>query len=164
MTDKIISQAQIKEVLNYDPDTGVFTRKVPWRGRTLAGSKESNGYWQISVLGKTYKAHHLAWLYVYGEWPNQDIDHADTNKRNNAISNLRFLTIKQHVENRGWNTNNKSGYRGVHLCKMTNRWVAQIKHNYKLIWLGRFDTPQEAHKAYCLAATKYHTHNPLGAK
>ena len=64
MTDKIISQARLKELLEYNADTGVFTRKVPWRGRTLAGSKESNGYWQISVMGKTYKAHHLAWLYV----------------------------------------------------------------------------------------------------
>jgi hypothetical protein len=159
-----MNQQRLKELLNYDPVTGVFTRKVPFHGRTLAGSKEANGYWQIGIDGKTYKAHHLAWLYVYGAWPSQDIDHADTNKRNNAIDNLRFISVKQQNENRWWNSNNTSGYRGVHLCKMTNRWVAQIKHNYKIFWLGRFNTPQEAYTAYCLAAAKYHTHNPLGVK
>lgn len=158
-----MTQEDLKRLYHYDPATGDFTRRIT-RGRWLAGMKagslDAHGYGQLRIGAKNYKLHHLAWLYVYGALPNQPLDHIDLNRANNAISNLRYLTPKQHVEHRGVNKNNKSGFRGVSICGSTGRWVAQIKHNYRIIWLGRFDTPEAASAAYKVAAKKYHTHNP----
>jgi len=159
-----LSQARLKELLHYAPETGVFTRLVNRGGRArvgaIAGSKEAHGYWQIGVNGKNYKAHQLAWLYTYGQFPGEAIDHIDFDLRNNRIANLRLLSAKQHVEHRRHNKNNTSGLRGVCFCKMTGRWIAQIKSDYKYIWLGRFTTKDAAHAAYRQAAATYHSHNP----
>lgn len=162
-----MNQARLKELVNYCPVTGVFTR-LQNGGRMKAGSKvgslDAHGYIQIRIKGKNYKGHRLAWLYTYGEWPIGPLDHADLNRANNAIINLRLLTSQQHVEHRGRNKNNKSGYRGVSFCKSTNRWVAMLKTNYKTIWLGRHDSPEIAYAAYKAAARVYHTCNPEAGK
>lgn len=159
----MLTQSQLKELMDYCPHTGQFTR-LKAAGRYPAGSKvgslDVHGYVQIRIGPKNYKGHHLAWLYVYGYLPTKPLDHADLNRAHNAIANLRYLTPCQHVEHRGRNKNNTSGYRGVSFCKSTNRWLAQIKTNYKWLWLGRHDTPQAAYEAYKAAAAKYHTCNP----
>lgn len=163
----MLTQAQLKERYTYCPLTGLFTRRVAC-GRhmagVIAGSLDVHGYVQLRIGRKNYKGHHLAWLYVYGELPTQALDHVDLNRSNNAIWNLRYLTPQQHVQHRGRNKNNSSGYRGVSRCKMTGRWIAQLKVNYKCVWLGRHDTPEAAYEAYRQGAAKYHTHNPEAAK
>ena len=163
---QMLTQDRLKELLNYDPLTGIFSWRVNGgrkRKDQIAGSKDVHGYWQIGLDNRLHKAHRLAWLYVYGWLPAEPLDHIDFNGCNNAIANLRLLEPHQHIEHRRRNKNNTSGFRGVHLCKSTGRWVAQIKTKYKWIWLGRFDTPEAAHQAYKNAAKIHHTHNPAAA-
>ena len=82
------------------------------------------------------------------------IDHVDTNPFHNAWTNLRSATQSQNLANRGANSTNTSGYKGVTWCKLYRKWVARITVNYKNLNLGYFDNPQEAHAAYCQAATR----------
>lgn len=158
-----MDQSRLKELLDYDPLTGEFTSRVAlgrWKAGRKVGSLDVHGYVQIRVGPKNYKGHHLAWLYMYGHLPSQPLDHADLNRANNAICNLRYLTLREHAEHRSRNRNNTSGYRGVSFDKFTGRWRAQLKTNYGNVWLGRHATPEAAYEAYKAAAAVYHTCNP----
>ncbi|MAC71291.1 MAG: Fis family transcriptional regulator [Gammaproteobacteria bacterium] len=153
------TQARLKEVLDYNEDTGVFR----WKKKTsknsnvkigqVAGTKEL--YIIIKIEKINYKAHRLAYMYVTGEDPGElDIDHDDKNKHNNAFSNLRKATRGQNKSNTNSYKNNKVGIKGVR--KKGNRYKAQISKNGKSHYLGSYKTPEAAHKAYCEAADKYH--------
>ena len=158
-----MDQIRLKELLHYCPLTGEFTSRVAagrWKAGRKVGSLDVRGYVQIRIEAKNYKGHHLAWLYTYGHLPDQPLDHADMNRANNAVKNLRYLTPAQHAEHRGRNRNNTSGYRGVSFCKLTGRWVAQLKTNYTSVWLGRHKTAEAAYEAYKRGAAQHHTHNP----
>jgi hypothetical protein len=134
----------LREELSYDPDTGVFTRKDTGR---VAGDQMKSGYWRISVKGRRYSAHRLAWLYMMDKWPNHHVDHIDGDKINNRFNNLRDVSRAQNLHNVGQpNCNNTSGFRGVSLHQ--GKWRAQIMLNRKHIKIGCFDTPEEAHAAY----------------
>jgi len=159
----MITQDELKQLLHYCPDTGIFTRVKTWGRYTagsVAGSKDVHGYMQFRIGNKNHKMHRLAWLYMYGSFPDGAIDHINFDRSDNRITNLRLLSKKQHVEHRRANRNNTSGFRGVHLCKFTGRWIAQIKTNYQLVWLGRYPTPEAAHNAYVAAAKQIHSCNP----
>jgi hypothetical protein len=151
----VITQERLRELLHYDPDTGLFTWKVDRRGTAKAGSvaggPNSDGYIQIRVLGKRYKAHQLAWLYCNGVIP-KEIDHEDTDKSNNRIKNLRPSTRSQNRANTKAACTNKSGFKGVSLHKSSNKYIAQIKIKGKKKSIGYFDSPEKAHTAYCEAA------------
>ena len=134
---------RIKELLNYFPETGVFEWKTITSNCVKAGSKaggpNTKGYFSISIEGRAYKSHRLAWLYVYGEDPGgYEIDHIDLDKANNRISNLRPATRKQNNENIAIPKNNTSGVRGVSYNKQNETWSAYIYHNKKRIHLGSF--------------------------
>jgi hypothetical protein len=154
---------QLRELLDYDPNTGVFVWRVS-RSRTsagsVAGSKNTHGYWQIRACGKLYYAHRLAWLYMYGTWPKDQIDHIDGNRVNNRIENLREATNTENQQNRGLSPSNISGFTGVHWANRECKWRAQIRHQRKLHHLGFFDTPEEAHTAYIKAKAEIHTFQP----
>ena len=133
----------VRKVIDYCPETGLFTWKQTLSNRAKegqqAGSKNTKGYFSIVIDGKKYKAHRLAWFYVYGEDPGQqEIDHIDRDKGNNRINNLRLATRKQNNENIPRPKNNTSGIRGVSFHRGFNRWVAYIYHNKKRIHLGNF--------------------------
>ncbi len=149
----------LRSVLDYDAETGNFHWKVT-RGRAIAGAqtgyKNARGYLIIRIDGKNYKAHRLAWLYVTGEWPANQIDHINNNPGDNRFCNLREATHSENMMNKSRYANNKSGFKGVHLHKQSKRWRARIRIDNKNISLGLFDTPQLAYAAYCSAAYKLH--------
>lgn len=143
---------ELRHCLQYSPDTGVFCWVNPVtnaiKSGDVAGSYDVHGYRNINVLGKKYKAHRLAWLYVYGEWPVSQIDHINGQRDDNRISNLRVATRSQNQANQGLRADNRTGFKGISLNRQTNRWFARIKHQNKTRYLGHFDTPEEAHAAY----------------
>ena len=135
-----MDQARLTELLNYDPETGVFTWKVN-RGKAVAGSAagsvrqhklcEHYKTIDIGVDGKLYRAHRLAWLYVHGTLPADEIDHRDGDGTNNSIGNLRLATHKQNGENTKRRKDNMSGRRGVSFHQASGLWRARASHNGK---------------------------------
>jgi hypothetical protein len=150
---------QLFNYLNYDPNTGVFTWKVNTaRSGTIseiAGNVNCRGYRSIWINGLQFKAHRLAWAMSYGEWPDLDIDHINQNKSDNRICNLRHASRSENMFNRGKNKNNKSGIKGVHFCKCTGMWRAQMILNFKHVNIGRFKTKEEAAEAYLKKAKEH---------
>ena len=121
--------AELKDYLHYYRRTGLFIRlKKSERARIgdVAGYLNEKGYVIIKVKGRLYRAHRLAWFYVYGVWPKGRLDHRDTIKHHNWIKNLREATNQQNLQNRGKNKNNTSGYKGVSWCKNIKQYVANI--------------------------------------
>lgn len=127
----MINQAQLKQLINYDPETGIFT----WPNGAIAGGDDGQGYIQISVKNKRYRAHRLAWLYMTGQWP-KIIDHINRNRADNRWSNLREVTSRENNRNMGLRRDNKSGVRGVSWSTQHNCWQATIKLDGKLYHLG----------------------------
>lgn len=155
---ELLSAERLRERLHYDPATGAFTWRVAGRGKRKAGdpagSLHQQGYIHIKLDRHSYKAHHLAWLYVHGEWPKRDLDHKDTIRHHNWIDNLREATDSQNCANASLSSRNSSGFKGVSFDRKRNCWSAWIRKDRRGIFLGRFDTPEEAHAAYCEAAKR----------
>ena len=143
-----LTAEKLRELLHYEPETGIFTRKVSTSNRVkigdAAGSLDGHGYLQIRVQSRPHKAHRLAWLYTYGVWPKEQIDHINRNRLDNRIANLREVSHKQNQQNRSKPSNNTSGHPGVVWNKQRSKWQARIRHNYKQIHLGYFSILEEA--------------------
>ena len=156
----MLTQKRLKEIIHYEPDTGVFTRHVTVANAvagSIAGCKTSMGYIRIKIDRKAVFAHRLAWLYVYGYFPKQIIDHVNQIKDDNRIKNLRKSSALQNAHNISHKkTISKSGFRGVSWHKRCKKYCARIRVNNKTISLGYFNNPESAHKAYLEAAKKYH--------
>lgn len=145
---KTLTVQRLKEVLNYDENTGLFTWRVKHaHARTTAGTKDYYGYCVIRIDGKLYKAHRLAWLYTYGEWPVKSLDHKNQVKDDNRISNLREATQSENMHNIRLRSNNKSGVSGVVWRSDRNKWNARIKVGYKNFNLGLYADMADAIKA-----------------
>lgn len=154
----MLTQARLKELLEYDPETGIFTRKIRTtnsvRVGDKAGSPDRHGYILICVDGKKYQASRLAFLWMTGAFPKEKAEHKDRTPLNNKWNNLRNSTQQQNQQNKAVQSNNKLGLKGVWAISPI-RWRARIKANGKQIHLGVFKSPAEAHLAYIAAATKY---------
>lgn len=154
-----LTRERLRQILHYDSETGKFTRLDRMTARTagtLAGGKGSGGgYVKISIDGKLYLAHRLAWLYEFGEWPSE-LDHRDRNRSNNRISNLRSVTRGQNCVNGAAMPSNTTGYRGVHFHKGAGRYRAQITKDGCCHSLGYFDDPKIAYEAYRRAVSDLH--------
>jgi hypothetical protein len=148
----------LRSKLTYNPETGVFIWRVragkAWPGR-VAGSPDSWGHTQIRINTRKYATHRLAWLYVHGEWPKQHIDHIDGNPANNALRNLREVDMSVNQQNlRKAKSTNKCGLLGV--SRKANYSVARIKVGDRVLFLGTFETNEEAHAAYLNAKRRFH--------
>ena len=104
-------------------------------------------------------AHRLAWLFHYGEWPENHIDHINGDRSDNRICNLREATVKQNGENRKLHKNNTSGYRNVRWKKERNKWEVSIRHNRKLHSIGLFSNLDDAIDAAKKARDQLFTHH-----
>ena len=146
-----LTHARLCELLYYNPETGQFVWRKSLPGRqagAVAGAKTGHGYVGINFDSHNYQAHRLAWFYVYGEWPTGELDHINRVRDDNRIENLREATRSQNMGNYPKPANNTSGYKGVTWQATSNKWKAQIKKNRKLHYLGLFDDPVEAARAY----------------
>lgn len=155
-----LTQARLKELLRYDPETGVFTWLV-WRPNGVkvgdqAGVKhKDSGYLRIKIDSRIYAAGRLAWLYMTGALPSHRVDHEDADKQNNRWCNLRPATASQNAANARLSRRNTSGFKGVHYTRTRTsfkKWAAHIRVDGVLKTLGYFAKPEEAHVAYAKAA------------
>ncbi len=155
-----VSYERLHELLNYNSETGIFIWKVSKsrnvRAGSVAGSLHTNGYIYITIDGKKYFGHRLAWLYVHGYFPEHGIDHKDQVRHHNWIDNLREVSDVCNLRNaKPTYANNTSGIKGVYKDKATKKWQAQIMINKKQIGLGRFKNKLDAAVARHEAEIKY---------
>lgn len=159
----MLTQGRLREFLDYDPKIGVFTWRKdigPCVSGAVAGCPDKNGYIIIGFDKKRYKAHRLAWLYVYGEFPSSHIDHINRIKNDNRICNLRVADDAQNRQNCSRQRNNTSGLVGVHYQKSSGKWISYIKLHGNQIYLGIYPSIEEAKAARSAAKAKLHTFNP----
>jgi hypothetical protein len=154
-----LTQERLKELLDYDPETGVFTwrkRKGGARAGKKAGCVCHYGYIVIRIDDRLYRAARLAWFYTFGHWPHGVVDHIDSNRKNDRLENLRVTSQRNNTRNTRMHKDNKCGYKGVFQGRAKGRYYAQICVNGKRRHLGTFDCPREAHAAYVEAARKHY--------
>ena len=154
----------LRKTLSYDPETGVFTWK--WRedksnklnGRQtgkVAGTLTFYGYIHIGINQRYYRGHRLAWLYVYGVWPIDQLDHINGNRADNRIFNLREATDEENRYNRKIYTSNSTGVAGVYWDIRVQKYLARISKGRKRHRIGWFDTLEAAATARAAAEIKY---------
>lgn len=159
---RVATLDELRAILSYDPETGLFhrlvTRGTKHKAGMIAGGVTSHGYINITVDGSHYYGHRLAWLFMTGEWPKDQIDHADGNKTNNRFANLREASTSDNMCNRGPTRRSKSGFRGVsHADDKTTpkRWIASVRKGERL-FMKAFITMEEAIAARQIAACEIH--------
>lgn len=149
----------LREVLRYDPATGLFTWLVSTSNRIKVGAiagaiGRNHGYRLISVGGVLHRANRLAWLYMTGAWPADYVDHINGHRADDRWANLRASDHSHNLANAVRPRHNTSGFKGVHLHKQTGSWRARISKNGKHKSLGLYPTKEAAHAAYCVAANE----------
>lgn len=151
----MMDYAQACELFTYEPETGVLRAKMA-RKRVPAGSavgcRDVYGYLVFKVEDRQYKVHRVAWLLTFGKWPDGEIDHINRVPGDNRLVNLRDGTVSQNQANSRRQKNNTVGLKGV--FRSHGKYRASIQKDGKRLWLGPFDTPEQAHGAYCAAAVE----------
>lgn len=125
-----MTQEELHQLLEYNPETGEFFWKSCVSKRIKVGQKAGSickihGYELIGIKNKQYRAHRLAWLYVYGKWPNPEIDHINRVKTDNRIANLREADRSMNNLNRGTLVRKPLNMKGkVWILDKSNNFVA----------------------------------------
>ena len=157
----MITQARLKQLLDYNPDSGIFTRKVSV-GNCNAGDiisrTDGSGYIVVEIDYIEYKAHRLAVLYMTGKHPENQVDHIKHIRTDNRWCNLREATNQENQRNATLSKNNNSGIVGVNYDRRRNKWQASIGVNYKKVNIGRFKYFLQAVAARFNAEIKYNFH------
>lgn len=156
-----LTAAQLRASHRYNPLTGVFTLahcRGRWPAGTIVGRLRKDGYIDIGIGKKRYMAQRLAWLYVYGEWPTDEVDHRNRIRSQNNIDNLRLGTHSQNMANNSGHKGRKSKYVGVTYRKTAGDlyWVAQIKHQGVMYYGGSFPDQESAHQARLALERVFH--------
>ena len=156
-----LTHARLLEVLDYNPLTGIFTWKINTGKKQLAGKQagtvDPKGYITISIDGEKIRGHRLAWFYVYGVWPNKNIDHENGQHADNRIKNLRDITQRGNVHNQHKvRSDSKSGIKGVRFKEDKGKYQARIRVNGVEEHIGYYDTAEEAHQEYLIRKRQVH--------
>lgn len=159
-----LTHQRLLEVLNYNEVTGEFVWKVRIGVRaapgSLAGNVGGGGYRRIWIDKELHPEHRLAWFYVNGDWPADQLDHINGNPADNRIANLRDASYYDNGQNRKLSKNNSSGIKGVSLHKGTGKWQAYITLKRRTHYLGLFENLSDAQKARLKAKAELHLFNP----
>ncbi|TQE92541.1 MAG: hypothetical protein FKY71_19880 [Spiribacter salinus] len=172
LLDDTLSQEEVRERFTYNPKTGEFFHKhrprsmfssdrdwKKWNTRyegNLAGARSYYGYWRIIINRRHYMAHRIAWLWVHGEWPPEDIDHINGDRTDNRISNLRLATRSQNIMNSKRRRTNRSGVKGVRWIPARRKWRAEVGLEGDSHYIGEFDDLRAAEAAVMAARGELH--------
>lgn len=170
MAERQLTQEYVRSLFDYDPETGILTWRFRpreqfssdriWNGTNTrcagkpAGSVTCDGYIELGVDGRLYKAHRVIWLWMTGVMPDE-IDHEEGIRNNNRFANLRNGTHGGNMLNKSKRRDNKSGVCGVGWHKTDRRWVAHITVNNRQIRLGGFIRKEDAIAARRAAEKEY---------
>lgn len=159
----VLTAERAREVLSYNQNTG----KLSWRKSTGKKAKvgkeagcithlQANRHIDVRVDGKAYRAHRVIWLIVCGEWPTDDVDHANGDATDNRLCNLRAASRTQNMANKRMHKNNRSGVKGVFWDTQRKKWRAQVRKDRKNHYAGHFTDKYEAGAAYLAKARELH--------
>ena len=161
----MITFERLRDLVNYDAETGRFFWKNSGRGRIKKGAEvgscDAHGYGQVRIDGRLYKEHHLVWLYHTGEWPERQVDHINHHRRDNRIENLRLADNVENHRNRPKQKNNTSGFVGVSYDKR-GFYRAYITVDGKQVRIGNFKKIEDAVEARKMANEQYGYHENHG--
>lgn len=159
----MITASRLRELLHYDPETGVFTWLVATSNRVkvgdIAGDTDGQRYWRIRVDGRSFQASRLAVLYMTGEWPDHEVDHIKAGRAHrgdNRWCNLREATSSQNKSNRARRITSTSEFKGVCWYRPRVCWAATCQLNGVPIHIGYFPTERAAAIAYDMASRCSH--------
>lgn len=154
---RVPTHAELLAIIHYDPETGRFTH-LRTSGKARKGAEVGKincfGYREMRIFNRLFTAGRIAWFYMTGQWPEQVIDHINGDRSDNRWCNLRSASYLENNWNAPVSKNCKSGLKGAWPCKTTGRWQSLLTDGRKRIWLGRFDTAEEAHEAWIEAAVR----------
>jgi HNH endonuclease len=152
----MLTADEVRRILDYNPESGEFHWRVKMNSLSmpgyLAGTKRKSGHWQICIGGKLYLSHRLAWFYMHGCWPPEQVDHVDNNPANNRLVNLRLANSSQNNANKP--PRRKIG-KGLFYREKYDSFAVRIKVRGKMIHIGIFRNEEDAKSAY-FAAAKQH--------
>jgi len=161
----VLTENRLRELLDYNFKTGIFTWLISNTNRIKVGDIAGcnrGGYISINVDGKRYPAHRLVWLYLFGRFPINQLDHINHNGLDNRGCNLREVTNQENSRNSSKSKANTSGVTGVWFDKIREKWVAEIMVDGKKVYLGRFINKIYAIKARGEAEFEYEFHENHG--
>ena len=150
----MLTQDTLKSIFHYDPETGVFTRLI--KNKISGTFDKTTGYIVVWCDKKLYLAHRLAFLYMTGSFPKNQIDHINGIRHDNRFVNIRPATNSENSINKSIHPKNTSGYKGVYLSSQDGKWKAKININCKQVHIGTFNSPIEANVAYIKKAKELH--------
>lgn len=157
-----LTAQQVRDILHYDPETGIFTW-LPYSGKKgrvnagdVAGCLRASGYIFIGTGNAIYRAHRLAWLYMTGEWPKHQIDHINGDRSDNRWVNLRDLTNAINCQNIRVGSRKNSCFGLLGVSRNHFKFMAAITVSGKRTYLGTYETPELAHEAYIAAKRQFH--------
>lgn len=157
MAESNLTPTRLKALVSYDAETGQFLWISGQRKGCVAGGIDQSGYWKLTIDGRHYRSHRLAWLYVHGVHPAEHIDHLNGERADNRLANLRAVSSAVNSQNlRAAKSNSKTGLLGVHWSQR-NKWVAKIGVNGRQVTIGtNYPSPEAAHAAYMQAKRVMH--------
>jgi len=139
---------ELRKRLSYCPDSGKLTWRAVGNNRIKVGAEAGHlakrGYRQVSIRGRNYQAHRVAWALHHGAWPAAQIDHRNGVRDDNRIENLRVVTNTENARNQKLGVNNTSGRVGISWIESARKWRASIGRDGRRISLGRFTDFAEA--------------------